>query len=144
LSLWDVAGGRELGLVGWQNSGVHLLAFSPDGTTLAAVNTAANSPYSTAGPIRLWNRTTGKERGALGRGAVTLAFSPDGRTLAADGDGCVDCWDVAGGKVLRRLPCPRTNVTALAFSADGRRLASACGDTTVLIWDTEDLVKRQE
>jgi RNA polymerase sigma factor (sigma-70 family) len=142
LCVWDVASGREVGLVGWQKSEVRLLAFSPDGTTLAAVNNPANSPYSTAGPIHLWDRTTGKERGALGRGAVTLAFSPDGRTLAADGDGCVDCWDVTGGKVLRKLPCPRTSVTALAFSADGRRLASACADTTMLIWDTEDLMKR--
>src|SRR5438067_484109 len=63
----------------------------------------------------------------------SLAFSPDGRRLAAGGEikyrGVLKLWDVASGRLLKALEADdRDTVHALAFSRDGKWLASAQGN----------------
>jgi RNA polymerase sigma factor (sigma-70 family) len=53
------------------------------------------------------------------------AFTPDGKTvLVSDMGGRVIYWDVATGKEIRRVQADRGNVTALALSPDGKRMAA--------------------
>jgi len=65
-----------------------------------------------------------------------IAVSPDFALVAmAQFNGRIGIWDIAQGKRIAVLPGHRGRVRCLAFSTDGKRLASGSEDTTILIWD---------
>ncbi len=114
---------------------VWAVAFSPDGTTLAAGTENR--------VIRLWDAATGQERAPL-RGHTDiihgLAYSPDGRLLAsASMDKTVKLWDTTSGKELVTLEGHTNAVKCVAFSPDGKLVASGSWDSTAKIWDVSDV-----
>jgi serine/threonine protein kinase/WD40 repeat protein len=74
-------------------------------------------------------------------GVNAVAFHPDGATLASAGRGTVKIWDLAHGRLLLNVG-DRNTISALSFSADGRRLAvgseNAFWPGGVDVWDLED------
>jgi hypothetical protein len=77
-----------------------------------------------------------------------MAFSPDGSWLATNyygrGEGQIDLWDARTGRPVATLRghARGGSIYGLAFSPDGRRLASTSADGTALVWDVEAAVGR--
>jgi len=99
---------------------VRSLAFSPDGTVLAA------AVGDEAGTIRLYEVPTGLPVRTLeGHESIVwgIAFSPDGRFLAsASRDHTAKVWDWRSGTLLQSLDFPN-EVVAVGFSPNSRTLA---------------------
>ena len=102
---------------------VRSVAFSPDGTVLAA---AEGDPAASIGTIQLYEAATGLPLRTLeGHESAVwgLTFSPDGRFLASAGrDHTAKVWDWHTGTIVHSLDFPN-EVVAVAFSPDSRTLA---------------------
>lgn len=118
--------------------GRRVVAFSPDGKTLATGGPAAGE----IGVVRLWDLKTGKASGVLRNaehGVVAcLAFSPDGKRLAvgtAFEDPPLRIWDVATGKVAASCKLDTEWITVVAFGPDGSNVAGGTKEGTVYLVD---------
>lgn len=120
LRIWTIADGRLVHTLRGHRLNIWKVVFSPDGRTLAT--------SSFDHDIRLWDPATGAAIRTLAGHAeavVGLAFSPDGALLASGSDdSTVRLWRVADGAPLRTIAAGN-HVYSVAFSRDGRTLATA-------------------
>lgn len=67
-----------------------------------------------------------------------VRFLPDNRrVISVSRDGAAKLWDSASGRLLRTYESDRGNVTAVALSNDGTRLATGGHNKVVRVWDVE-------
>ncbi len=113
-----------------------IIAISPDVRFLATPR--QNDNHNEVFPIQILDAHTGKllfERSAESNEWVrVLAFSPDSKTLAACADS-IYLWNTDATDVKATFKALDTSFYALAFSPNGRLLASGCSDGSVRLWN---------
>ena len=153
--LWDLARCEVRARLAAKHFNPELvLAFSPDGKLFVA-HCASDKL------IRVFDAASGQERYQLSNNTPgDVAFSPDGALLAVVGlEGVISLWDPATGKLARELRGPHKHTYAVAWSPDGKTLATseyhdkgevgyvrlwdvAAGNGRLAVGDTRGLVHR--
>ncbi len=112
--------------------GARLVAFAPDGKQLVTLDGDLT--------LRRWELPAGKSlRSEMLRDAPDVscwAISADSRWIALGGGDTVHVFDARSGESDPSVHRPGT-ARALAFSADGKKLAAVWGDGAAQIWDVD-------
>jgi WD40 repeat protein len=138
VKIWNSRTGRLIQEIPAHDKAACSVAFHPDGRHLASTGADRLA--------RVWDLKTGQEVFQGPCDAVrkfgaecTVAFRPpDGRHLAAGSEEKVRVWDWKTDQLLHTVPGPEYHSIPVAFSRDGRRLATGgAWEQGVTLWDAE-------
>ncbi|MHB8629105.1 MAG: nSTAND1 domain-containing NTPase [Aggregatilineales bacterium] len=134
--LWDVQTGQELQQYKGHTASVNSAVFSADGHFVLTA--------SQDGTVILFERQTGTVihtyTTQAGERLNSAALSPDGRLIAAGGyKEVVYVWDAEFGRLLYTFEGHSDEVKRVAFSPDGKYIASASADLRAIVWKWKDV-----
>ncbi|BAY99287.1 protein kinase [Tolypothrix tenuis PCC 7101] len=140
IKLWDVNQLQEIYTLAGHSHAVKSVAFSPDGQILAS--------GSWDKTVKLWDVNTGKEISTLSKHQLqvnSVAFSPQGQLLASTSfDRTICLWQLSEAREFKNRPDYTLlgtlsghawAVLTVAFSPDGKILATGSDDNTIKLWE---------
>lgn len=127
IQVWNVATGKQVGTIPYNQPDVSAMALSPDGSLLAIG--LLNAPKA---EVQIWSTTTGKltasftDTDTWAKVIGWLAFSPNGKYLAESAS-AIHIWNVQTKKIVASFGKVNKShwISALAWSPDGTMLASS-------------------
>jgi WD40 repeat protein len=162
IQLWDLSNPKNPTMLGSEPIGMawglaDSMSFSPDGSTLAIVQSGTSHGKFDIGSIQLWNVQNPRAISPIGpplnyepSGMAGVNFSPTGHVLAdlqtapigSEGETTAQLWDVQNLahpiKLGQPLIAGDDGISSLSFSPDGNVLATLAGEgenVFIQLWD---------
>jgi WD40 repeat protein len=128
--LWDAGAGKLLHKLAGHDNGIRLVVFAPDGKTLASVGDDET--------VRLWETDSGKQLQRIktqpGWGHA-IAFASDGRLAIGSAGGTIQIFASGSERNLIQWRGHPRMTCAVAWTPDGKTLASGGLDGRIRLWD---------
>ena len=128
--LWDAGTGEKIKDIGSDSWGIHDAVFSEDGKMLA---TAGQD-----GGVQVWDWKEGRRIRSFSLDSISsVAFSRDGKRLALvrGNPGTIQIRDLATGEKVPDFHVHEGAVESVAFSPDGRTVATGGAQGEIILWD---------
>jgi WD40 repeat protein len=122
IRIWEMETGKALCRFASNGANVDWVAWSSDSKTLISGGCQ-------------WEAASGKQLRRLD-GLSQAVGSPDGTMLASWGASAIQLWDAATGNEIRPRSGHESDILTVAWSSDGKLLATGGGEKTIRLWDT--------
>jgi WD40 repeat protein len=124
--LWDLTQPRLLHTLKGHYSWVEAVAFAGDGKHILSAGRDAQ--------LLVWDAESGRLEREIELGGMASALATNANVVYVGVGANIACLDLSTGKKMNELKGHEQAVNGLAISPDGKRLVSASGDTTLLVW----------